>query len=61
MVRLDYTFDGDAFADGHGEDKFLIDLSEGLSQLYSRKIAQANLQDSSSRVSDGQSEYSATG
>jgi len=43
MVRLDYTFSGDAFADGSGNDKFLIDLSEGLSSLYSRQIRQGQI------------------
>jgi len=43
MVRIEYAFHGDAFADGAGNDRFLMDLSEGLSSLYSRKIAQGQI------------------
>lgn len=43
MVRLEYSFSGDAFADGSGGDKFLIDLSEDLSALYGRLIRQGQV------------------
>ena len=43
MVRLDYTFGGDAFADGAGGDKFLMDVSEKLSSLYGRLIRQGQI------------------
>jgi len=43
MPRLQYTFGGDAFADGAGGDKFLIDLSEGLSDLYGKMVRQGQI------------------
>ena len=42
-MRLEYTFEGDAFADGGGGDKFLIDLSEDLSNKYGRLIRQGQV------------------
>lgn len=43
MPRLQWRFDGDAFADGAGGDKFLIDISERLSAFYGRLIRQGNV------------------
>lgn len=43
MPRLQYTFDGDAFADGAGGDKHLIDLSEELSGLYGKLVRQGQI------------------
>lgn len=43
MPRLQYDFSGDAFADGSGGDKFLIDLSEGLSNLYGKMVRQGQI------------------
>lgn len=43
MPRLEYTFDGDAFADGAGGDKHLIDLSEELSGLYGKLVRQGQI------------------
>lgn len=43
MVKLDYTFSGDAFMDGAGGDKFLIDISEQMSTLYGRLIRQGQI------------------
>lgn len=43
MPRLEYTFDGDAFADGAGGDKFLIDLTEGLSAMYGKLVRQGSV------------------
>lgn len=42
-MRLSYTFGGDAFADGSGGDKFLIDVSEGLSQVYGKLVRQGQV------------------
>jgi len=43
MLRLQYYFGGDAFADGAGGDKFLIDLSDEMSQVYGRLIRQGQI------------------
>lgn len=43
MPRLQYTFSGDAFADGAGGDKHLIDLSEELSGLYGKMVRQGQI------------------
>lgn len=43
MPRLTWEFQGDAFADGAGDDRFLIDLSEDLSQLYGKMIRQGQV------------------
>jgi len=43
MPRLEYRFSGDAFADGAGDDNFLIDLSANLSRLYGRLIRQGQI------------------
>lgn len=40
MPRLLYSFAGDAFGDGAGDTRFLIDLSRTLSELYGRLIRQ---------------------
>lgn len=42
-MRLSYTFEGDSFADGAGGDKFLIDVSEGLSQMYGKLVRQGQV------------------
>lgn len=41
MPRLNYQFEGDAFGDGAGGDKFLIDISENLSRLYGKLVRQS--------------------
>jgi len=43
MPRLNYQFGGDAFANGAGGDKHLIDLSEGLSDLYGKMVRQGQV------------------
>ena len=43
MPKLVYRFEGDAFADGAGGDKFLIDLSEQMSTHYGRLIRQGQI------------------
>jgi len=43
MPRLEHNFGGDAFADGAGDDHYLIDVSAGLSRLYGRLIRQGQV------------------
>lgn len=42
-MRIQYNYEGDAFADGAGGDKFLIDISQELSELYGRLIPQGQV------------------
>lgn len=42
MPRIEWSFDGDSFADGSGGDKFLMDISEKLSAHYGRLVRQSN-------------------
>lgn len=42
-MRIQYNFEGDAFADGAGGDKFLIDLSEEMSNIYGRLVPQGQV------------------
>ena len=43
MPMLDFTIAGDAFADGAGDDRFLLDLSEQLSSLYGKMVRQGQV------------------
>jgi len=43
MPRISWYFDGDAFADGSGGDKFLIDITEKLSELYGKLVRQSSV------------------
>lgn len=42
-MRIQYDFDGDAFADGGGGDKFLIDLTQEMSEIYGRLVPQGQV------------------
>lgn len=41
MPRVQFLFEGDAFGDGSGGDKFLMDITEKLSQHYGRLVRQS--------------------
>lgn len=43
MVRVTYSWEADAFADGAGGDKYLMDLSDELSRKYGRMIRQGQI------------------
>ena len=43
MPRIQYSLEGDAFADGAGGDKLLLDLSEKLSLIYGNQVRQGQI------------------